>query len=101
MRDAKRTDEMDWEEVQRGNRSWWSENPMAYDWHGEIGAPRLSREWFRAIDGRFLDGARLALTDARPFDRVLPYDRLPGARVLEIGCGMGLHTELMVRAGAD
>jgi 2-polyprenyl-3-methyl-5-hydroxy-6-metoxy-1,4-benzoquinol methylase len=101
MRDAKRTDEMSWEEVQRGNRSWWSENPMAYDWHGEIEVPRFSREWFRAVDERFLAGARLALTADRPFDRVLPYDRLSGARVLEIGCGMGLHTELMVRAGAD
>lgn len=89
------------EQVQQGNQGWWTENPMAYDWHGEIRAPRFSAEWFDAIDARFLHGARLFATDKRPFDRIMPLDRLAGAKVLEIGCGMGLHTETMVRAGAD
>jgi len=101
MATDKRTDDMEWQDVQRGNQAWWTDNPMAYDWHAEIALPRFSRAWFDAIDARFLDAARLDLTRDRPFDRVLPYHRLRGARVLEIGCGMGLHTSLMARAGAD
>jgi ubiquinone/menaquinone biosynthesis C-methylase UbiE len=31
----------------------------------------------------------------------MPLERLAGKRVLEIGCGMGLHTETLARAGAD
>ncbi|HVT07935.1 MAG TPA: class I SAM-dependent methyltransferase [Polyangia bacterium] len=73
---------------------------MSYDWRNQIEAPRFSREWFDAIDRRFLESARLYGTESRPFDRIIPLDRLAGARVLEIGCGMGFHTETMVRAGA-
>jgi 2-polyprenyl-3-methyl-5-hydroxy-6-metoxy-1,4-benzoquinol methylase len=89
------------EEVQRGSRRWWSEQPMAYDWDGEIRARRFSAAWFDAIDAAHLEGARLFATRDRPFDRVMPLDTLAGKRVLEIGCGMGLHTETMVRAGAN
>src|SRR6185312_16030397 len=60
----------------------------------------FSAEWFNAIDQRFIQGARLYGTHQRPFDRIIPFDRIAGAEVLEIGCGMGLHTELMTRAGA-
>lgn len=91
---------MSWNEVQRGNRTWWTGNPMTYDWHGELKAERFSREWYQAIDERFLEAARVSVTDQRPFDRVIPFERLAGASVLEIGCGMGLHTELMTAAGA-
>ena len=35
------------------------------------------------------------------FGRIIPFDAIRGRRVLEIGCGMGLHTETLVRAGAD
>ena len=100
MTTDKRTEDLAPEAVQQGNQAWWTENTMSYDWHGELTMPRFSREWFDAIDGRFIHASRLGATDTRPFDRVLPYDRLAGARVLEIGCGMGLHTELMTRAGA-
>jgi SAM-dependent methyltransferase len=36
-----------------------------------------------------------------PFDKIIPFSELKGKRVLEIGCGMGLHAELMTRAGAE
>lgn len=97
----KRTDAMTPDEVQRGNQDWWTENPMSYDWHGEVQAPRFSRAWFDAADRAHIFGARLFATDKRPFDRVMPLDELRGKRVLEIGCGMGLHTETLARAGAD
>ena len=88
-------------EVQHGNEAWWSKNPMAYDWRGENEAERFSTQWFDEIDKRFLHGARLFATRDRPFDQLIPFERLAGARVLEIGCGMGLHSELLTRAGAD
>ena len=98
--ETKRSAALGVESVQQGNKQWWTDHTMSYDWHNEIGAPRFSTEWFDAIDQRFIQGARLYGTDQRPFDRIIPFDRLAGADVLEIGCGMGLHTELMARAGA-
>jgi SAM-dependent methyltransferase len=86
--------------VQQGNKAWWTENTMSYDWHNEIGAPRYSLEWYDAVDRGFLAGARLYGSDNTPFDRIIPFERLAGKDVLEIGCGMGFHTELMTRAGA-
>jgi 2-polyprenyl-3-methyl-5-hydroxy-6-metoxy-1,4-benzoquinol methylase len=86
--------------VQAGNRRWWTDHAMAYDWKTPIPIPALSAAWFAEIDQRFLHGARLFATDAAPFDRMIPFARLRGQQVLEIGCGMGLHTELLVRAGA-
>jgi len=98
---AKRTAPQRPDEVQAGNREWWSAHPMAYDWAGELRVPRYSRDWFDAIDARFVSGSRLFATDRQPFDRILPFEALASADVLEIGCGMGLHTELMVKAGAN
>ncbi len=98
---AKRTAPHSPDEVQAGNHEWWSAHPMAYDWAGECRFPRYSRDWFDAVDARFLHGSRLFATDQQQFDRILPFEMLAGADVLEIGCGMGLHTELMVKAGAN
>ncbi len=88
------------DEVQRGNREWWNRNTMSYDWKDVVGSERFSAAWFDEIDRRFIHAARLFATDKTPFDRLIPFENLSGARVLEIGCGMGLHTELMARAGA-
>lgn len=96
----KRSATMSLDAVQHGNRAWWTRNTMAYDWHDEVALERFSTAWFDAIDCRFVHGARLFATDRLPFDRLIPFARLQGARVLEIGCGMGLHAELMARAGA-
>jgi SAM-dependent methyltransferase len=100
MNEQKRSEELAVESVQQGNKRWWTENTMSYDWHNEIGAPRFSLEWYDAVDRGFLAGARLYGSDATPFDRIIPFDLLAGKEVLEIGCGMGFHTELMTRAGA-
>jgi 2-polyprenyl-3-methyl-5-hydroxy-6-metoxy-1,4-benzoquinol methylase len=96
-----RTDQLSPDEVQRGNRDWWTSHPMTYDWHREHEVTPLSAQWFDMMDARFIEGSRLFATDSSPFDRIIPIDRLAGKRVLEIGCGMGLHTETMIRAGAD
>ena len=96
----KRGDEMSVAEVQGQSSAWWNARPMDYDWHGDNALARGSLEWFDHIDREFLHGARLFATEVRPFDRIMPLDALAGKRALEIGCGMGLHTETMVRAGA-
>jgi 2-polyprenyl-3-methyl-5-hydroxy-6-metoxy-1,4-benzoquinol methylase len=96
----KRTATMEVADVQHGNQSWWTSNTMSYDWRDKIGAERFSRQWFDEADARFVHSARLFANGVRPFDRVIPFDELPGRTVLEIGCGMGLHSELLSRAGA-
>lgn len=88
------------DDVQRGNRSWWSDNPMTYDWEGEITIPRGTREWFDEVDRRFIRASRPYFTSLRPFDRIMPTD-LRGQNVLEIGCGMGLHSLELARRGAS
>jgi len=76
-------------------RKWWSENPMTYGLaHGradykdgirEVG----SREFFERLDREFC-GWNPNLHSKRPFDRLFPYGEFAkGARVLEIGCGLG------------
>src|SRR5437763_8978194 len=97
----KRSEQLPVDEVQQGNRQWWTRNTMSYDWHNEISAPRFSAGWFDAIDRRFIDSARLYGTDQQPFDRVIPFSRIAGARVVEIGWGRGRHPGRMVRGGAD
>jgi len=97
----KRSEDLSSVEVQRGNSTWWTRNPMAYDWTGKIKLPRFSQGWYEAIDAEFLYGSRLFATWQQPFDRIIPIPQLRGARVLEIGCGMGLHTQTMAAAGAE
>ena len=87
--------------VQEGNRTWWNATPMAYDWKGEINTEPYSESWFAEIDAKFIHGSRLFAHDEQNFGRIIPFKELMGKRVLEIGCGMGLHTSLMAAAGAD
>jgi 2-polyprenyl-3-methyl-5-hydroxy-6-metoxy-1,4-benzoquinol methylase len=99
---TKRTDTMLHHEVQAGNAAWWTSRPMTYDWHDEeLNMGVGSEAWFAAIDQSFIEASRLFATAERPLDRILPLDQLKGKRVLEIGCGMGFHTETMIRAGGQ
>ena len=97
----KRSGDIGLSSVQDGNRRWWTDNTMSYDWHEKVGHEPYSAAWFEEIDRRFVYGARLFAHDKRPFDRIIPFERIKGQRVLEIGCGMGLHSELLAGAGAD
>jgi len=98
--DDKRAKTQELASVQAGNKQWWTSLTMSYDWSRKSKYERFSKEWFDEIDQRFIYGARLFAHDLSPFDRIIPFHELSGKSVLEIGCGMGLHTELMVRAGA-
>ena len=74
---------------------------MSYDWESNIKYEKFSKEWFKEADARFVSAARIFSENERPFDKFIPFDQLQGKRVLEIGCGMGYHTELLIRAGAQ
>jgi SAM-dependent methyltransferase len=82
-------------------RSWWTSNPMTYDWHGEIPHEPGSAEHLAEVERRFLSEAWFAQAPgARPFSRLIPFDELAGKDVLEIGCGTGVHAKLLAEAGA-
>ena len=100
MMGSKRTSVAGVDAVQVGNRRWWTDHAMEYSWKSPIAGPAFSAAWFDEMDRRLLYGARFFATRCTPFDRLIPFERLDGRRVLEIGCGTGLHTELLVRAGA-
>ena len=100
-RDEKRkSDVRDLPAVQESNQKWWTQHTMSYDWNEKLGIEKFTDAWFDEVDRRFVHGARLFAHDHTPFDRVIPFKELNGKRVLEIGCGMGYHSELLVRAGA-
>jgi 2-polyprenyl-3-methyl-5-hydroxy-6-metoxy-1,4-benzoquinol methylase len=86
--------------IQSGNKTWWTANPMAYDFSEPIGYEIKSPEWFAEIDRRFIFAASLFAHENRPFDKIIPFEILNGKRVLEIGCGMGLHASLLAESGA-
>jgi 2-polyprenyl-3-methyl-5-hydroxy-6-metoxy-1,4-benzoquinol methylase len=97
----KRTADMSVAEVQGGNAEWWSTRPMSYDWRDERQEEPGSASWFDRMDRDILDSARLFATRDQPLDQIIPLSQLAGKRVLEIGCGMGFHSETMIRAGAQ
>lgn len=87
-----------------GNKDWWENNPMTYDWEKGLGEPALTPEYFRAIDQIFGEGHSLLNNPAWPegsiLEKFLPYEDFAGRDVLEIGCGAGLVSSQIARAGA-
>jgi 2-polyprenyl-3-methyl-5-hydroxy-6-metoxy-1,4-benzoquinol methylase len=86
--------------LQAKSRGWWETNPMSYDWHKSLQAPEGSREYFEEIDRRFFASSSFYRGN-RPFEQWIPFDRLVGKRVLEIGCGLGAHAQLLSEAGCQ
>lgn len=80
---------------------WWADHPMTYgEVHGEAADGLGTPAFFASVDERFLDWNR-PLHGSRPFDRIFPYDEYRGARVLEVGCGMGTMASCWAREGAQ
>jgi len=85
---------------------WWAAHPMTYgERHGEPGYAEGhyelgTREFFERVDREFMSWNR-SLHEQRPFDRLFPYERYRGARVLEVGCGLGTMAAGWARAGAE
>jgi len=86
--------------LQKGNRLWWNQNPMSYDWHGTLPFPEGSKEFFEAIDAQFFSSSPF-YEGSIPFERLIPFDSLKGKSVLEIGCGLGSHAQLLSKAGSS
>jgi 2-polyprenyl-3-methyl-5-hydroxy-6-metoxy-1,4-benzoquinol methylase len=100
LKEKAQSTDSDIEKLQSGNRQWWTDHTMSYDWKDKIASERFGEAWFTEIDRRFVHGARLFGHGKEPFDKIIPFEQLKGRDVLEIGCGMGLHAELLSRAGA-
>lgn len=88
------------QDLQARNRQWFQEHPPNMDWRKQsLTASAGTPEYFAEVDRRFIEASPF-FAGARPFGRLIPYERLSGARVLEIGCGLGTHTAFMAEAGA-
>lgn len=73
---------------------------MVYDWDDR--APDLAdAAYLREVERRFLSESWFAQTEgAPPYSRLIPFDELREKDVLEIGCGSGVHAQLLAAAGA-
>lgn len=84
---------------------WWAANPMTYgDRHGDAAFVERhyelgSMDFFQRVDREFLSWNH-PLHGRRPFERIFPYHRYRGARVLEVGCGLGTMASCWARSGA-
>jgi SAM-dependent methyltransferase len=88
-------------QTQADVRRWWTDNPMTYDWRGEIRASPGTPEHLDEVERRFLGEAWFAQGPGdAPFSALIPFAELAGKDVLEIGCGTGVHTRLLAAAGA-
>jgi 2-polyprenyl-3-methyl-5-hydroxy-6-metoxy-1,4-benzoquinol methylase len=96
----KRINALDMSSVQKGNQSWWTTHTMSYDWNDKSAFVPLTLPWFDDIDRRFLHATRMFSDAENPFEQLMHIEQLAGKRVLEIGCGMGFHSEMLARAGA-
>ena len=96
-------------ELKAKSRDWWSSFSQDYVEPGEmdhLGAPihlddREFAEYINKIDTNFQLDGYFAQSKGQPlFSSLLPklYD---GANVLEVGCGLGAHSEQICKAGGS
>lgn len=88
-------------------QDWWRDNPMTYGAeHGlatyRDGAYEMGTlPFFDRLDQEFYSWNH-PLHGAKPFDRLFPYARYGrGARVLEVGCGLGTMSMNWAKNGAE
>ena len=86
--------------LQAESKGWWEANPMSYDWHKTLQPSEGTREFYEEVDRRFFSSSP-SYRGKRPFDRWIPLDQIRGKRVLEIGCGLGTHAQLLSEAGCE
>lgn len=98
------------EELKASSRSWWSEHSQ--DYHDSSESMHLGADLTRSdaeyiayldeLDKSFQRQAYFAQGRGQPlFSGLMPVSELSGKKVLEIGCGLGAHSEMLARAGAE
>lgn len=77
---------------------------MTYDWENNLQAAEGTPEFFRQSDFRAIEAHRPfghpLFPKEEAYSRLVDWKQIRGQRVLEIGCGMGLHASLFAKAGA-
>jgi ubiquinone/menaquinone biosynthesis C-methylase UbiE len=91
--------DMDYD-LQDGSKHWWDQNPMSYDWRKTVAEAEGTGEFFDEIDRRFFASSPY-YKGIRPFDRLIDFNNLKGKKVLEIGCGLGAHAQLLADTGCN
>lgn len=85
---------------------WWADNPMTYgDSHGESRFQGRnfrfgSKEQRTASDAIFVSWNQ-SLHNENFFGRIFDYKKYHGAKVLEVGCGLGFMASLWAASGAN
>lgn len=95
-----RIEEHQHDHLQSESQRWWETNPMDYDWHKTLQATEGTRAFYEELDQRFFLSSSF-YAGGKPFEKLIPFERLKGKRVLEIGCGMGAHAQLFSGAGCN
>ncbi|WP_026380422.1 class I SAM-dependent methyltransferase [Afifella pfennigii] len=98
-------------DVKTAIRRWWADFPMTYgeehgntEYAGQGGVEAVelgSREFFENADATFYRWNMPLHGPEGPFSRLFDYPRYRGARVLEVGCGMGCMAMNWARQGAE
>jgi ubiquinone/menaquinone biosynthesis C-methylase UbiE len=97
------------EDLKQESKNWWSAHSQDYTEAGEIphqGVPSDMNdeqflEYLEKIDINFgLDGYFAQKRGSPLFSSLIPKN-LSGKKVLEVGCGLGAHTEMLCKNGAD
>lgn len=105
-----RTVENENEALKAKSREWWSKHSQDYVDPGIIPHEGVSLEmsdkeflsYLGNIDSNFYQDAYFAQGKDQPlFSSLMPGKWLKGKKVLEVGCGLGAHTEMICRYGAS
>ena len=97
------------EDLKNQSKSWWSNFSQDYVSPGEhdhLGVPEYQNsesltKYLDYIDKNFMEDGYFAQGRGEPmFSKLIPAN-LEGKKVLEIGCGLGAHTEMLCKSGAN
>lgn len=86
-------------------QNWWADNPMTYSsTHGrnEYDGKKIepgTKEFYERLDKEFYSWNK-PLHQETNFDKIFPYEKFKGKKVLEIGCGQGTMASNWAKNGA-
>ena len=81
--------------LQKKNVNFWENNPMTYDWT-EDKPKKIDLNFFETIDKRFTNSIQKIFDNEKYFiENFLKKKELKKLNVLEIGTGMGCHSEIL------